>query len=55
MVITVLAWMPLRVSVTLAGILTAILLPWALLSIRRSVDFAWMTMAMLLMLWRGEA
>jgi hypothetical protein len=52
---SLLAWMSIRVSVTLSGILTVILLPWALLSFRGSASFAWMTLAMLAMLWRGEA
>jgi hypothetical protein len=47
--------MPLQVSVTLATVLTLVLLPWALLSARRSLGFALMTLAMLTMLWRGEA
>jgi hypothetical protein len=47
--------MPLQVSVTLATVLTLVLLPWALLSARRSPNFALMTLAMLAMLWRGEA
>jgi len=46
-----LAWMSIRASVTL----TVILLPWAPLSFRGSASFAWMTLAMLAMLWRGEA
>jgi hypothetical protein len=41
--------------VTLAALLTVIRLPWALLSFRGSASFAWMTWAMLAMLWRGEA
>jgi hypothetical protein len=48
-------FLSLRVSVTLAALLTVILLPWALLSFRGSASFAWMTWAMLAMLWRGEA
>ena len=48
-------FLSLRVSVTLAALLTVILLPWALLSFRGSSSFAWMTLAMLAMLWRGEA
>jgi hypothetical protein len=50
-----LAWIPLRVSVTLVAILTAILLPWALVKARRSLTLAAMTLAMLAMNWRGEA
>jgi hypothetical protein len=38
--------------VTLAAILTVILLPWALVTARRSLSLAGMTLAML---WRGEA
>ncbi len=53
--VSVLAWMPLQVSVTLATVLTPVLLPWALLSVRHSLAFALMTLAMLAMLWRGEA
>ena len=48
-------FLSLRVSVTLAALLTVILLPWTLLSFRGSASFAWMTLAMLAMLWRGEA
>jgi hypothetical protein len=48
-------FLSLRVSVTLAALLTVILLPWALLSFRGSASFAWLTLAMLAMLWRGEA
>ena len=50
-----LARMSIRASVTLAGILTVILLPWAILRARQSPLFAAMTLAMLLMVWRGEA
>ena len=42
-------------SVTLAAILTAILLPWALVKARRSAPLAVMALAMLGRLWRGEA
>jgi hypothetical protein len=45
---------PLAVSVTLAVLLTVILLPWAFLTVGRSVPLAAMTLAMLLMTWRGE-
>ena len=55
LLVSVLAWMSIQASVTLAAILTVILLPWALLSMRQSPGFAWMTLAMLAMLWRGEA
>jgi hypothetical protein len=55
LLVSVLAWMSIQASVTLAAILTVILLPWALLSMRQSAGFAWMTLAMLAMLWRGEA
>jgi hypothetical protein len=55
LLVSVLAWMSIQASVTLAAILTVILLPWALLSMRKSVGFAWMTLAMIGMLWRGEA
>jgi len=34
-------------SVTLASILTVILLPWALLSLRHSAGFAWMVPALI--------
>ena len=54
LLVSVLAWMPLQVSVTLAALATAIWLPWALVSARRS-PWAWMTLAMIGMLWRGEA
>jgi hypothetical protein len=55
MLITALAWMSLRASLTLSGILTAILLPCTILMARRSLSLAGMTLAMLAMLWRGEA
>jgi len=55
LLVSALAWMPLQVSVTLGTVLTLILLPWALLSARRSLGFALMTLAMLAMLWCGEA
>jgi hypothetical protein len=42
-----------RASLTLAVLATVIWLPWALLSVKRS-PWAWMTLAMLGMLWRGE-
>ena len=42
-------------SLTLAAILTAILLPWALLTLRRSLSVSAMTLAMLGMVWRGES
>ena len=48
-------FLSLMVSVTLAALLTVILRSWALLSFRGSASFAWMTLAMLAMLWRGEA
>lgn len=51
----ILAWMPLALSVTLSVLLTVIVLPVAILRARRSVSFAAMTLAMLAMLWRGEA
>lgn len=51
----ILAWMPLALSVTLSVLLTVILLPTAILWARRSPSFAAMTLAMLAMLWRGEA
>ena len=47
----ILAWM----SVTIAALLTVGLLPVAVPKIRRSPEFALMTLAMLGMLWRGEA
>ena len=40
---------------TLAALLTVILLPRALLSFQGSARFAWMTLVMLAMVWRGEA
>jgi hypothetical protein len=43
-----------RASLTLSILATVIWLPWALLSVRRSA-WAWMTVAMLAMLWRGES
>jgi hypothetical protein len=45
----------LMASVTLASIVTAILLPWALVTVRRSALLSAVTLAMLGMLWRGEA
>src|SRR5438105_5108241 len=50
----ILAWMSVRASVTLAALLTLILFPVAVLTLRRSVPFAVMTLAMLGMMWRGE-
>ena len=55
LLVSVLAWMSIQASLTLAAILTVILLPWALVRVRRSVTLAAMTLAMLAMLWRGEA
>jgi len=61
MLITVLAaealsgLLSLRASVTLASILTVTMLPWALAMLRRSPFLSAMTLAMLGMLWRGEA
>ncbi len=53
--VSVLAWLlPGKVSLTLAAILTAILLPLALVKLRRSAKLAWMTSVMLGMAWRGE-
>jgi len=46
---------PLAVPVTLAALLTVILLPWALLTVRRSASLAGMMLAMLAMAWRGES
>ena len=40
MLITALAWLSIQASVTLAAILTVILLPWALLTARRSLTLA---------------
>jgi hypothetical protein len=54
LLVSVLAWMSIQASVTLAVILTVILLPWALVSARRS-PWVWMTLAMIGMLWRAEA
>src|SRR5436190_1601296 len=50
----ILAWMSLRASMTLTGLLTLILFPVAVLRLRRSAPFAAMTLAMLGMMWRGE-
>jgi hypothetical protein len=50
-----LALLTMRASLLLAGLLTAILLPWALVKARRSLTLAAMTLAMLGMTWRGEA
>jgi hypothetical protein len=50
-----LAFLPLKVSMMLAGLLTVGLLPLAIVKARRSAAFAAMTVAMLGMLWRGEA
>jgi hypothetical protein len=55
MLITLALELPLRVSVTLAALLTLGLLPVAIVKARRSAAFAAMTVAMLGMLWRGEA
>jgi hypothetical protein len=52
---TALAWLALPASVTLAGLLTVILLPWALWTARRSLALSAMTLAMLAMTWRDEA
>ena len=52
---TLLAWMPLWASAALSGLLTIFLLSAAILRARQSPDFAGMTLAMILMLWRGEA
>ena len=49
--VSVLAWMSIQASVTLA----AILLPWALVTVRRSLSLLATTLAMLAMLWRGKA
>src|SRR2546430_1105062 len=51
---TLLAWMSLWASLTLSAILTVILLPWALLSLRRSAGFAWTALALIAMTWRAE-
>jgi hypothetical protein len=55
MLIMVLAWMSIQASVTLSTLLTVIFLPIAILKARKSMEFALMTVAMILMLWRGEA
>lgn len=55
MLITLALLLPLKLSVTLAALLTLGLLPVALSKIRRSPEFALMTLAMLGVLWRGEA
>ena len=54
LLVSVLAWMSIQASVTLATILTVILLPWALVRVRRSLTLGARTLAMLAMLWRGE-
>jgi len=51
----ILAWLPLPVSLTLAALLTVILLPLAWVKVRRSPDFAAMTLLAVSMLRRGEA
>jgi hypothetical protein len=53
--ITALAWMTLRASVTLAAILTAILLPLAVLMARRSLALSGTMLALVAMTWRAEA
>jgi len=50
LLVSVLAWMSIQASVTLA----AILLPWALVTVRRSLSLLATTLAMLAMLWRGK-
>ncbi len=55
MLITLALLLPLKLSVTLAALLTAILLPLAISSVRRSVPFAAMTLALIGMTWRAEA
>ena len=55
LLVSALAWMSIQASVTLAAILTVILLPWALVTVRRSLTLSATTLAMLAMLWRGEA
>lgn len=52
LLVSVLAWMSIQASVTLSAILTVILLPWALVRVRRSLTLATMTLAMLAMLQR---
>lgn len=42
-------------SVTLAAFVTLVFLPLAIVMGKRSAAFAWMTVAMLGMMWRGEA
>ena len=51
LLVSVLAWMSIQASLTLA----AILLPWALVTVRRSLTLLATTLAMLAMLWRGKA
>lgn len=48
----ILAWLPLKVSVTLSAILTAGLL---FLAFRQAADFVLVTVLAIAMLWRGEA
>ena len=55
LLVSVLAWMSIQASVTLAAILTVILLPWALVRVRRSLTLAATTLAMLAMLWRRRS
>jgi hypothetical protein len=52
--ITLAFQLPLQLSMTLTTLLTAGLLPVAIVKARRSPWFAAMTLAMLAMLWRGE-
>jgi hypothetical protein len=54
MLITLAFQLPLRLSMTLAALLTVGLLPLAIVKARHSVAFAVMTVAMLALLWRGE-
>jgi hypothetical protein len=53
--VSVLAWLSIQASGTLAAILTVILLPWAIVMVGGSLALAAMTLMMRAMLWRGEA
>jgi hypothetical protein len=53
--VSVLAWMPLKVSVTLCLILSGTLIVSAAVSVWRSWTLSAMTFVAVLMIWRGEA
>jgi hypothetical protein len=50
-----LAFLPLKVSVTLAALLTVILLPWALLTVKRAALLSMTMLARIGVTWRAEA